>query len=371
MLNQYVDYGDGIIGICADGSTKYGLNILINKHRFLLIDGATNGYWHIKLEKDKYYAYTINNDKILYMHHLITGIENEQCEEGFISDNPSSKLISNPYQGRLDLVKHKDNNGLVNLDSNLIITEELMEYEKVDNLGFVELISDNYEDDDDYSKYLVPIYPTIDEEGLYYCDLQTILNIEDSIKRLEGLELFRKSIIELNNNRLFKRNYPEIKEYVKLLKLYEEGNLTGDKLIEYQDSVMSLYEQLDSMISEHQSTYYFEGHLLMIYPILKVKKASKPHLCCFSGARIGKGQEYIYYKLFIEDLTDSKIYTTKPISAEIGYEEYLPTTVLGLDDFLYRLSHSYEMDFEDYYNISTNIRSDNLGLTLLKRKNNI
>ena len=138
MLNGYTDYGD-LVAIHADGASKYGLNILINKRRLELVDQATDSYWRIDCDGFNYIAYTINNKNIIYMHDLLTGINNELVEERFVNGLDSSKLVINPFKGQTSLVRHKNGNGLVNVDHNLAITPE------------------NINCDEDYSEYLVPI----------------------------------------------------------------------------------------------------------------------------------------------------------------------------------------------------------------------
>lgn len=85
-----------------------------------------------------------------------------------MNENDSSKLVLNPFKGYTSLIKHKNDNGLVNVDDNLIIT------------------SDDVSSDDDYSEYLNPILISIDE---YY-------NFATNIKRDNlGIPLIKKIII--------------------------------------------------------------------------------------------------------------------------------------------------------------------------------
>lgn len=348
MLNKYTDYGD-FVAIHADGASKYGLNILINRRRFDLVNKATNGYWRITCKDFNYFAYTIDSEKLVYMHELLTGVNNELIEERYINGVDSSRLIFNPFRGHISLIKHKNGNGLVNVDDNLIITPS------------------NVSSCEDYSYYLKPILLFIDD--IYDCNFQTILNSEDDLTRDDNIEIFKEQVLSLAKDRLFKRLGPDISSFKKIFELYEKKQLTGDMLENYDITLRKLYEIFNDIYLKYESTYLFPEHIILVYPNIKVKKALKEHLCSFSGARIYKGEEYISYQLFIEDLTDNSVYTlNKAISTEIGYEDYLPKDIQQLDDFVYKLNHSYELDLDDYYNFATNIKADNLGIKLIKRK---
>lgn len=352
MLNEYTDYGD-FVAIHADGASKYGLNILINNRRFALVNQATNGYWQIDCDGFNYIAYTINNKNIIYMHDLLTGINNELIEERFINGLNSSKMVTNPFKGQTSLVRHKNGNGLVNVDDNLIVT------------------SSDVSSNESYSEYLKPILLFIDGDDIYNSSLQTILNSEDEITKEENIKIFKAQVLSLANDSLFKRVRPDIKGYIKLFELYEQNKLTGDILRNYDDTLQSLCEEFNNISLMYESDYCFPGHIVMLYPNIRVRRALKEHLCSFSGAKIYKGEEYISYKLFIEDLTEHALYTLAgPIAAEIGYEEYFPKNIKELDDFIYKISHAYELNLDDYYNFATNIKSDNLGIKLIKKERN-
>ena len=285
------------------------------------------------------------------MHDLLTGINNELVEERFVNGLDSSKLVINPFKGQTSLVRHKNGNGLVNVDHNLAITPE------------------NINCDEDYSEYLVPILLFIDGDDIYNSSLQTILNSEDEIMKEENIKIFKTQVLDLASNNLFKRIRPDIIDYRNLFNLYDQNKLTGELLIKYNDTLQSLYEEFNNISLMYESDYCFPGHIVILYPNIRVRKALKEHLCSFSGAKIYKGEEYISYQLFIEDLTEHALYTlARPIAAEIGYEEYFPKSIKELDDFIYKIQHAYELNLDDYYNFATNIRSDNLGIKLIKKK---
>lgn len=348
MLNKYTDYGD-IVAIHADGASKYGLNILINKHRLSLVQQATDNYWRIALKDFNYVAYTVDNKNLIYMHELLTGINNDLIEERYLKGIDSSRLVFNPFKGNTLLIKHRNGNGLVNVDNNLIITSDV--------------VSSN----NDYSEYLKPILLFIDD--IYNYSLQTILNSEDDLTKEDNVQIFKEQVLDLVNDRLFKRLGPDLTGFRHIFDLYEQGKLTGDMLINYDITLQQLYEEVNEIYAMYESNYLFPGHHVIVYPNISVRSALKEHICSFSGAKIHKGSEYISYQLFIEDLTDNSIYTlAKALPLEIGYEEYLPTNIQQLDDFVYKLQHSYDLDLDDYYNFVTNIKCDNLGITLIKKR---
>lgn len=351
MKNKYINYYDGVIALEVDGACKYGLNALISEDRLPLVMNATNDYWKVVEINNSYYVYTIKDDKVIFLHNLISGINNNLIEEKFILGNNSKKLISNPFKD-MDLVTHRNNNGLINTDENLIIT---------DNLVIVE-------NDIDYSRYLVGTFFSLYDEEIYDVSLHTIVNLDDELMKNKALSEFKKYLEMLNEDKIIKRVFKELKQYLTIIKLYEEGKLTGDDLKDCPFSIKALADVCYDISEEHKSNYYFNGHVIKVYPSIKYVKAAKRHICSFSGSVIHKGQEHVTYKLFIEDLTDDTCYISDTIRMEIGYEEYLPTTALQLDDFLYKLSKSYERDFDNYYNFLCNTKSDNLGLKILYKR---
>ena len=354
MLNKFINYNDGVIALIVDSEDKYGLHVLISEHRLEQVSNATKDYWKLKYVNDKYVVYTVCEGKIIYLNKLIIGIHNEYIEEKFIEfESTSDRLIPNIHKGKTYLLEYKNFDSLVNTDENLCINDFLItEY-----------------NDKDYGKYLEDILYTIDEESMYDYDIQTILNIEDNCTKNYILNEFKKMVYSFFEDKLFKRIYPDIKHYKNIFDLYENDQLKGEDLLGYSASINLLSEEYQQIYDEHYSTYYFEGHLLIIYPSVKVLKANKIHLCSFTGARIYKGSYYNRYKLFIEDMTDGALYVTDDFMSEIGADVIFPTTVRELDDFLYKLSICYENDLDEYYEIACNMKSDTLGIKLVKRKN--
>lgn len=192
---------------------------------------------------------------------------------------------------------------------------------------------------------------------LYEMSLNEILDIKDSEIRIKTIYWFYSEVVKLNTG--FAKSFGLLDEYLDIL----NGDLSGY----YPESIMSLARMIEEEEYKNTSNYFKEGHVLRIWPSIKVVKARKYHLCTFSGAIISPGSEHLVYKLFIKDYTDkSKYCLAKPLRAEIGYEDKFPTTLMELDDFEYKLSHAYELGLEDFYNISTNLKTDHLPIKKLK-----
>lgn len=350
MLNKFIDYNNGIIAIEADGLQKYGLHILINDFNMRLINQATSDRWIIKKENNKFCACIKHGDKLLYMHDLITGIFNSKCPEKFLNSNGTDKLIINPYIGRTDLVRHKNNNGLVNTDDNLIIS-----------------LNNSFKNDTDYSDYLVPLELQKDDD-IYKVTLKTILNLEDKNLMKKGLEEYKSYILKLSKNKLFKRINSYINNYINILDLYDKQLLCGDDLDFDIYSIEDLCCNYTNTMYRHESHYYFDGHIIMLYPSIKILKANKNHLCCFSGSVINKDSYYVNYHLLIEDFTEQCLYSSKVLNSQIKYKSFFPTTVADLDEFMYKIINCYKLGLQEFYYFSSNIENDNLGLKLIRKK---
>lgn len=348
MINKFVDYNDGIIAIEADGCEKYGLHILINDYNYKLVNSVTKNRWSIIKIKDNYFAYFKKGDKLIFMQDIITDICSDKCKEKFLNVNGTSKLVLNPYKNRYDLIRHKNNNGLVNTEDNLIISEE-----------------NKFINDNDYSNYLIPCLSSLSNEDIYDLNLQTILNIDDNDLKKKALEIYKYYVFGLQNNRVFKREKKYIDDYANAVKLYDKKELTGDDLTNIKYSITDFCNDYTDVLQKHESHYYFDGHIITLYPSIKILKANRNHLSCFSGSIIRKNSYYTRYHLFIEDFTDNSFYASDTLKAEVDYESYFPTTVASFDDFMYKLRNCYELGLDEFYNISSN----GLGLKLIRKSN--
>lgn len=358
MKNRYSKYYrefneecNDVVIIKADGSDRYGLNILINAKRLELVDQATSGYWRIVKENGHYYACT--EDNLLYMHRLITGIDNPLIEEGFINGTKSTKLIPNPYLGQ-KVIRFIDD-GLLNVDENLLVSTTCNVIPQITEDSYLEIRN--------------TLKHQLTEENIYTTSFLSILNSQDSSIRTMAIEEFIKYVQSIKDIPLVKRGYIDIGNSIEVVDAYNKKLLTSESFIGENLSIDEMERRISTEGMCLESQYLFPGHLVIVYPTIKIIKSRKTHLCSFSGARISPGSEHLFYKLFIEDLTDSSVYYLEnTLRAEIGYEDNFPTTIQQLDDFAYKLSHAYELDLDEYYNIVTNIGTDTLKLKKLHRK---
>ena len=66
------------------------------------------------------------------------------------------------------------------------------------------------------------------------------------------------------------------------------------------------FEQLTILLNSHTSQYLFSGNICFFYPGIRNPKASYPTTCHFSGAKIAKGESYLYYRPILENITRGK-----------------------------------------------------------------
>lgn len=347
MKNKYYDYGDGIIAIEASGMGKYGLHIVVNAHRFEMLN-AIPGCWTIVKEKGMYYAAIVDKANVIFMHDLIVKPDNEMVEQTFVSPTISSNLVQNPYLSHR--VRHLNGDGLCNLDANLFIGEELIQRPVPD-----------------YEMYQVPIFKTLTEEDFAKYSLMELLNSDDP-KKDEIIKEYLKAIQEAKGDKLLRRLH-SFDEYFTLLDQYQKGTLDVQLLKSCSMGLGDIYEVSAEEHYHHTSEYLFSGHQMLMYPSITYHIALKRHLCAFSGNRIKPGDEYTRYHIFLEDLTDNVCYALEsPIVAEMGHEDQFPMTIDALDDFQYRLYNGYDMDFKEYHDIAANIGNNGLTFVKLKRR---
>lgn len=338
MKNKFTDYKNGVIAI----ESLNGFNILINSKRLNLVDQATNDYWKITKENNQYYAFIKQDNCFLYMHDIITGKNNWQCEERFIKGNNSSLIVLNPYFNRDSYINRPIiNNGLCNLDDNLIITSD-----KVDN----------------------EIYPlNFNNEEIYQNSYLELLMSNVSDKDQKILE-FKNYLEQILRNPLIRRTH-YLDEYNELLKMINSQNLNAYLLERCSKSIMELEEKFCEINHNFESTYLFPGHIVLMWSSIKELKALKMHICNFSGALIYPGSYYLSYRLFLENLTTKTAYCLrKPIELEAGYESILPETLAQLDSFAYNLEHAYELGLDEYYTLATNLKTDTVPLIKINKK---
>lgn len=160
------------------------------------------------------------------------------------------------------------------------------------------------------------------------------------------------------------------KIYCEQLNQIINNNIDFEFLKEHPISIAEIYRKYDEIAFYNSSHLFFNNHLVMLYPNIKLYKTTKPITCNFSGEIINKGREYLYYRPMLEDLTTEKTYIVTPtIKVSPYYEEYLPKDINELEIFHQKLSGSYDNYDEDinYYDISCNLKSDGFILKQLKK----
>ena len=306
MLNEYnIDYD--IVVIKADGASKYGVNVLINKSKLKLIDSITDGYWNITLKDGNYYAYTKVNGKKIYMHELL-GINNS--------------------------------NTLINIDDN---------------------------SNQEYDYYYPSFITSLDKNTIETSKLIDILNSDDKDNIKNALNYFKSFLLDCKKDRIGKKVI-DIDAYLHALDLYDNNNLTCRDLKGLNYSIENICEDWTMLELEHKSQYILENDIIFVYPIIKELVAAKNYICEFGGIPIYKGETYYRCKLFIEDYTNHSVYSSKDLTISEDYIDYFPTTVSELNDFLYKIDSSYDCNNEEYYNIAVNIKNSHFGLKLIKKK---
>ncbi len=351
VKNKYTIEGN-VACIRADGAGKYSVNILINAKRLALVDKASSGYWQIIKERDQYYAATLDGKNIIYMHDLITGIGNKQCEEHFIEKNGSNCLITNPYYGKKAVVFRGIDDGLCNLDGNLMIEQKPEVTEQLTN---------------DYEFYHTAFLKEITDDQLIRSDFLTLLN-SDVKQRTSVLADFFTNVKQIVESPI-SRVLPNYEDYQILFEMLQNNHFDGQRLGSFNPSLGELDDIERYLEFNYRSNYLLPDHLLIITPILKTLKANKVYTCMFSGTAILPGEQYIYYQVFIQDLTDNMVYVLRePWRAMVGYEYDLPNDLPSLEQFHIMLKNAYISGNDDFYNIQSNLSSDGVVLTKLKRR---
>lgn len=188
---------------------------------------------------------------------------------------------------------------------------------------------------------------------IYEMSLQDVLTVKDSKTRNLLLDRYYSNLLSYMNP-LIKRE-GVLTDYIEIIEAIKNGSIKYNEVSGYTDTLMSLSIEVAEEENRHRSEYSFAGDVIVLYPSIKTVKSRKIHLCAFSGARIPVGSEYSVYRLFVDNITSNERYCLEePICMEVGYEDKVPTTVSELDDFDFKLSHAYDLDLEEHYNISVN-----------------
>ena len=162
----------------------------------------------------------------------------------------------------------------------------------------------------------------------------------------------------------------------QLLTLYNEEikKITNDPIgrlfISEDKSIEQIYFEIERYTYSLRSEYLFYNDIVRFYPFIKETVASKNITCHFCGSVISKGSLYLSYRPFLQNMSTGKKYVLqKTIKTEIGYREYLPTTLKEFEQFIYNLDNAYIQDRNtclDYYSINSNL--GNWSLLELKER---
>lgn len=201
---------------------------------------------------------------------------------------------------------------------------------------------------------------------IYEMSLQDILREQDGVKRNLLLDEFYSNLLSYNTQVIKREGI--LDDYLEVIPAIKKGEINFKEVSGYNDNLMSLTMEASEIEDRAYSEYSFEGCSIILYPSIETIKARKIHLCAFSGAKIQVGQEYSVYRLFVDNLTENQRYClSDPIRMEVGYEGKVPFTVSELDDFDFKLAHSYDLDLEEHYNISVNYGHDRLPFRRLNK----
>lgn len=305
MKNYYETEIDTFF-ILVDGKDKYGIKIYIDLESFNKVNSAIDGCWQLDVINNKYVAFGYKNGKKVYLNEIV---------------------------GNNVLLEINENNAMNN-SFNLEDINQKSLYEIINHIDSME--TDNIKDArkvffDNFKNYI--------EESLK-CKIN---------KRLSALLYVQRDLINK----------------------YETGNLTGYDLYKYGNiSIEQIYyEELSELEYANTSEILLPNHEVILYQNIKEQKASKDITCMYSGSVIRKGSYYIYYKPFLEDLTDGICYTiSRPIKCDSYYSDELPTNIKELDELSRRLFSSYENNDDYSYNFLTNYGSDRISLIKIRKK---
>lgn len=137
------------------------------------------------------------------------------------------------------------------------------------------------------------------------------------------------------------------------------------------DSELKLYRAIETIALEYTSQLLFPHSYVAFYPQVVQYKASFRMTCQLSGAPIQKGESYYCYWPFIQNLSNSKVYTiSKKIKSSLGYIDYFPQTLSEYEDWYYKLKNAYysHSDVIDFYNMSVECGENALDLIELHKQ---
>lgn len=178
----------------------------------------------------------------------------------------------------------------------------------------------------------------------------------------EELKAYLEYLKYFLNQPLFKRRIyllTEIKDYI--------FNHSNNSIIG-KYSLNDLYIITQKEIYNNTSKILFPNHHFIFYPSIKYYTAKKNIKCDFSSNIISKGNNYIHYSFFTEDLNSKKKYVSNcAINVEIDFSDVLPNNIRELEDLRKKIDDSYIENNEYFYNISCNLKKNPFKLKELKK----
>lgn len=138
-------------------------------------------------------------------------------------------------------------------------------------------------------------------------------------------------------------------------------------------SIEEFYQYYEHIYLLYCSTLLFPNSFVAFYPTIEERIASKSFSCHLSGALIKKGEEYLSYHPFIENLHTHRVYVTnKDIKACTEFYSMFPQTIGMYEEWYRKLKNSYyepqDSNTIDFYNLSVECGDTCLDLCPLRSR---
>lgn len=188
---------------------------------------------------------------------------------------------------------------------------------------------------------------------------------------LTGFSYFSSTIYDLCENALNQKFSSYLTTQKQLLDLFYCGELSKVKLLEDGDvTINEVMTELEENLLANTSVDLFPNHVVLLYQEKKMLlRAKTPVICHFSGSVLKAGSRYFSYRPMFYDVDDASTYVLKDtIKCEVSYAGYLPTNILEFEALNQRLRKAYSNGDEYAYNLSCNLRKDELRLLKLKKR---
>lgn len=191
---------------------------------------------------------------------------------------------------------------------------------------------------------------------VYSMTLTEISKISDiNIKK----QIIDSCINELKTYKKYNRILENISEYK--LYIYNINKVLNNETTECQLNLQYIIELINNELFRFISYDYFPYHNVILYPNIKELKSTKIITCHICGSIILPNNYYLTYRPLIEDLDDNNRYVLRnTIKCETAYYDILPKNISEFEEFNRKLH-------DEYYDISANLKSEELYLLRLKK----